>query len=148
PRAGRTYTRLWWAGGIGGCVLLVLVTWALAARANGLARSGRATRAYPGDEPRAEPPGAPEPVWCLWVLDVAWRRAAGVAMSKPWVILTRRYGDDTRSPTATQLAEAVAELYQETLPGMSEGDYAEHGDASLRYGWDDGPMFVLAVNRL
>ena len=69
-------------------------------------------------------------------------------MSKPWVILTRRYGDDTRSPTATQLAEAVAELYQETLPGMSEGDYAEHGDASLRYGWDDGPMFVLAVNRL
>ena len=69
-------------------------------------------------------------------------------MSQPWVILTRRYGGDTRSPTIAQLAEAVAELYQETLPGMTEGDYAEHGAASLRYSYDDGPMYVLEVNRL
>lgn len=72
----------------------------------------------------------------------------GVSMSQPWVILTRRYGDDTRSPTAIQLAEAIAELYHESVPGMTEGADAEHPDALLRYGWDDGPMFVLAVNRL
>lgn len=69
-------------------------------------------------------------------------------MSEPWVILTRRYGSDTRSPTAAQLAEAVAELYHETLPGVTEGDYAEHGAASLRYGYDDGPMYVLEISRL
>ena len=69
-------------------------------------------------------------------------------MSQPWVILTRRYGGDSRGPTVAQLAEAVAELYHETLPGMTEGDYAEHGSAWLRYGNDDGPMYVLEVNRL
>jgi hypothetical protein len=69
-------------------------------------------------------------------------------MSDPWVILTRRYGGDTRSPSAAHLGEAVAELYHETLAGMTEGDYAEHGAALLRYGYDDGPMYVLEVSRL
>lgn len=69
-------------------------------------------------------------------------------MSEPWAILTRRYGEDIRSPTVAQLAVAVAELYHETLPGMTEGDYAEHGAASLRCGFDDGPMYILEVNRL
>lgn len=69
-------------------------------------------------------------------------------MNEPWVILTRRYGTDTRSPTVDQRAEAVAELYHKTLPGMTEGDYAEHGAASLRCGHDDGPMYVLEVSRL
>jgi hypothetical protein len=69
-------------------------------------------------------------------------------MSEPWVILTRRYGSDTESPTVTQLAEAIAELYHENLPGMTEGDYIEHGVAFLRFGFDDGPMYVLEVNRL
>ena len=68
-------------------------------------------------------------------------------MSQPWVILSRRYGGDTRSPTVAQLAEAIAELYHETLPSMTEGDYAEHGAASLRFGHDDGPMYVLEVSR-
>ena len=31
---------------------------------------------------------------------------------------------------------------------MTEGDYAEHGAAFLRYGYDDGPMYVVEVNRL
>ena len=57
------------------------------------------------------------------------------------------YGGDTRNPTVAQLADAVAELYHETLPGMTEGDYAEHGAASLRYGYDEGPMYLLEVNR-
>jgi hypothetical protein len=69
-------------------------------------------------------------------------------MGQPWVILERRYGDGTRSPNVAQLTEAIVELYHETLPGMTEGGYAEHGAASLRYGYDDGPMYVLEVNRL
>jgi hypothetical protein len=51
-------------------------------------------------------------------------------MCEPWVILMRRYGEETENPTPTQLAEAIAELYHETLPGMCEGDYAEHGPPS------------------
>ncbi|CEF49243.1 unnamed protein product [uncultured bacterium] len=80
---------------------------------------------------------------------MAWAFGGRVnSMSRPWVILTRRYGGDTRSPSVAQLAEAIAELYHETLPGMTEGDYAEHGAASLRYAYDDGPMYVLEANRL
>lgn len=30
---------------------------------------------------------------------------------------------------------------------MTEGDYAEHPNAWLRYGFDDGPMYVLNVYR-
>lgn len=69
-------------------------------------------------------------------------------MSEPWLILTRRYGGDTRSPSAAQLAEAIAELYHESSPDMTEADHTEHGVASLRYGYDDGPMHVLEVNRI
>jgi hypothetical protein len=69
-------------------------------------------------------------------------------MSEPWVILTRRHGGETPNTTAAQLTAAIAELYHENLPGMTEGDYSEHGAASLRYGYDDGPMFVLEVSRL
>ena len=69
-------------------------------------------------------------------------------MSEPWTILLRRYGEETRDPTAAQLADAVADVYHEKLPGMTEGDYAEHGAASLRHGYDDGPMYVLEVSRL
>jgi hypothetical protein len=70
------------------------------------------------------------------------RSASRCAMHKPWVILTRRYGDDVRNPTARQLAEAVSELYHETIPD------AEHGSVFIRYGYDDGPMFVLDLDRL
>jgi hypothetical protein len=71
-----------------------------------------------------------------------------VPMSKPWIILTWRYGKETPSPSAAELAQAMAELYHETLPGMTQGDYAEHGAASLRCGYDDGPMYILEANRL
>lgn len=68
-------------------------------------------------------------------------------MDEPWVILTRRYGGEVRNPTAEELARAIEELYVENLPGMTEVDYEEHGAASLRYGFDDGPMYVLEVSR-
>jgi hypothetical protein len=68
-------------------------------------------------------------------------------MDEPWVILTRRYGGDVRGPTAEELARAIEELYVEDLPGMTEADYEEHGAAFLRYGFDDGPMYLLEVSR-
>jgi hypothetical protein len=40
-------------------------------------------------------------------------------MPTPWLILTSRYGADTRNPTPAQLAAAIAELYHETLPATA-----------------------------
>ena len=50
-------------------------------------------------------------------------------------------------PTPDEISAAVKELYEENLPGMSEGDYEEHGASSLRYGFDEGPMYVLEITR-
>jgi hypothetical protein len=66
---------------------------------------------------------------------------------KPWTILSSRYGGDIRDPTGDQLRHALAELYHENHPSMTEADYAEHPNAWLRYGFDDGPMYVLNVYR-
>ena len=64
-----------------------------------------------------------------------------------WVILVSRYGRDTNAPSHEMLASAIRELYFEDLPTMTEGDYEEHGSASLRVGSDEGPMYVLEVTR-
>lgn len=68
-------------------------------------------------------------------------------MARPWVILSLRYGGDIDDPTSDDLARAIRELYVEDLPGMTEGDYEEHGAAFLRHGFDDGPMSVLYDRR-
>jgi hypothetical protein len=64
-----------------------------------------------------------------------------------WVVLTRRYGGDFRQPSDKQLAQAVDELFTEDLPGMKESDYLEHPNAWLKYGFDDGPLFVADASR-
>jgi hypothetical protein len=69
------------------------------------------------------------------------------SIETPWVILTSRYGGDTRGPSAEELAHALAEIFHENLPSMTESDYAEHPNAWLRYGFDAGPMYVLDVYR-
>jgi hypothetical protein len=69
-------------------------------------------------------------------------------MTRPgWLILSRRYGGEERDPSGETLADALRELFVEDLPGMTDTDYAEHGAASLRYGFDDGPMFAVEVDR-
>ncbi len=68
-------------------------------------------------------------------------------MNKPWVILVRRYGGDIRDPSPEQLALAIHEIYVEDLPGMTEADYEEHGAATLRHGFDEGPVYDLCVSR-
>jgi len=64
-----------------------------------------------------------------------------------WIVLTSRYGEDTREPTVDQLHRALSEVYHEIDSSMTDGDYAEHPNAWLRYGFDEGPMYVLNVYR-
>jgi len=45
------------------------------------------------------------------------------------------------------LAQAVDELFKENVEGMTETDYAEHPNAWLRYGFDEGPVFVADASR-
>lgn len=66
---------------------------------------------------------------------------------EPWVILSTRYGGDIPQPTADQLRHALSEVFHENVPSMNESDYAEHPNASLRYGFDHGPMYLLNVYR-
>lgn len=68
-------------------------------------------------------------------------------MSNPWCYLLRRYGEEIGMPTRDEISVAVRELYEETLLGMTEGGYEEHGDGSLRYGYDEGPMYELQITR-
>ncbi len=66
---------------------------------------------------------------------------------KGWVILAERYGGDTADPSDADLSRAVDELFDEDLEGMEEGDYEEHPDAWLRYGFDEGPMYIITGSR-
>ena len=68
-------------------------------------------------------------------------------MTNSWLILTKRYGGDLCSPSVDDLSDAVRELFRESVPGMTENDYEEHGSACLRLGWDEGPMYVLDISR-
>lgn len=68
-------------------------------------------------------------------------------MSQPWSYLCFRYGEEVGSPSEDQLKKAAYELFHENINGMTEGDYAEHGSAHLRLGYDDGPMYVLTIDR-
>jgi hypothetical protein len=68
-------------------------------------------------------------------------------MTTPWTYLLFRYGDEVSSPTSEQIQKVAHELFNENIPGMTEGDYNEHGAASLRYGFDEGPKYVLEITR-
>ena len=68
-------------------------------------------------------------------------------MKNSWLFLLCRYGNEIKAPTSDQIDVAANELFHENISGMSEGDYSEHGSLSLRYGFDDGPMYVLEITR-
>ena len=68
-------------------------------------------------------------------------------MEKPWFILTSRFGGDTPDPTLDELRFALDEVYVESHPNMTLADYEEHASASVRYGVDAGPMYLLHVRR-
>lgn len=68
-------------------------------------------------------------------------------MSEPWSFLCYRYGEEVGSPSEAEIQKAAHELFHENLPGMTMADYIEHGSAHLRWGYDDGPMYVVEIDR-
>lgn len=70
-----------------------------------------------------------------------------MSVRKPWVILTSRWGADIRNPSVEQLTNAVREIFVEEFPPLRESDYAEHPSGWIRFGFDDGPMFVIDIGR-
>jgi hypothetical protein len=62
-------------------------------------------------------------------------------MTQAWVVLTGSDGRDIASPSASQLAAALAELYQ----GAGRAPDHEPEPAVLRFGYDDGLMYELEV---
>ncbi len=61
-------------------------------------------------------------------------------MTQAWVTLMRADGREISSPSEQQLAAELAALYQR--PG---GGAAEPASATLRFGYDDGLMYVAEV---
>lgn len=70
-----------------------------------------------------------------------------MVQSSGWAILSTRYGGDICQPSHEQLAKAIDEVVTEDLDGMTEQDYAEHPNAWLRSGVDEGPMYVIDAYR-
>lgn len=63
-------------------------------------------------------------------------------MTQAWVTLTRADGRDIASPSEQQLATALAELY----PHAKGAAPADAASAVLRFGYDDGLMYVAEVS--
>jgi hypothetical protein len=69
-------------------------------------------------------------------------------MGQPWTILTQRWGHDVREPSVAELKVAIWQLYFETMNGeLPDAHYAEHGAAWLRHGYEEGPMYLLEIDR-
>lgn len=64
-------------------------------------------------------------------------------MSQAWITLTSVDGRDIAAPTEKQLAAVLAELYAQR---KKAGAQAEPATASLRFGYDDGLMYVAEVS--
>ena len=64
-------------------------------------------------------------------------------MTQAWVTLTSVDGRDIPAPSEQQLAAALAELYGRKKKGLAE---AEPASAVLRFGYDDGLMYVAEVS--
>jgi hypothetical protein len=62
-------------------------------------------------------------------------------MTQAWVTLTSVDGRDIPAPTEQQLAAALADLY-----GRRKKANAEPASAALRFGYDDGLMYVAEVS--
>jgi hypothetical protein len=61
-------------------------------------------------------------------------------MTQAWVTLTSVDGRDIAAPTEKQLASVLAEIYARSNNG------AEPASAALRFGYDDGLMYVAEVS--
>ena len=66
-------------------------------------------------------------------------------MTHAWVTLTGPDGRELASPTEQQMAEVLAELYTHTNK-KAAGVRTEPRSAALRFGYDDGLMYVAEIN--
>jgi hypothetical protein len=68
-------------------------------------------------------------------------------MTQAWVVLTSVDGRDIEAPTDKQLAAVLAEIYARNKPRTKKADAAaEPASAVLRFGYDDGLMYVAEVS--
>ena len=68
-------------------------------------------------------------------------------MTKAWTYLLTGSGAEISTPKAAELAEAIAEVYLESLPEATTANATDHGGIALRSGHDLGPMYVLSIAR-
>lgn len=64
-------------------------------------------------------------------------------MTQAWVTLTSVDGREIAAPTEQQLAATLAQLYAKPRKGSPA---AEPASAALRFGYDDGLMYVAEVS--
>ena len=68
-------------------------------------------------------------------------------MTQAWVVLTSLDGRDIEAPTDKQLAAVLAEIYARNKARHKKtGAAAEPASAALRFGYDDGLMYVAEVS--
>ena len=59
------------------------------------------------------------------------------------VDLITRFGGGTTDPSLDDLKAALRELYIEDHPSLVEGDYEEHPNAWLHYGYENGNKWTV-----
>lgn len=64
---------------------------------------------------------------------------------QPWTILLHPDGDDIPSPARSDFERVTTFLFQNPESETMKDYLAEHGAAHLRYGFDDGPMYLVDV---
>lgn len=62
-----------------------------------------------------------------------------------WIILTTRFGEDHINPDITDLKKAMEELLTLEDLGLSEQEKTEFNHIGLRFGYEEGPMYMLEV---
>lgn len=74
-------------------------------------------------------------------------------MTQAWLTLTSMDGRDIAAPTEAQLAAVLAELYAPLRKAKAKGKATaapgatlEPASAALRFGYDDGLMYVIEVS--
>lgn len=64
-----------------------------------------------------------------------------------WSHLFSRFGNRGNSSSEENIRRAVQEMYHEDYASLSEGNYVEHPDAWINYGFDSGPVYMLTIRR-
>ena len=66
-------------------------------------------------------------------------------MSDSSLRLQFRYGNQIESPSLADMRAAVAEVFRENHPDLTEADYAEHPNSWLEYGFQSGDDWTVII---